>query len=872
MAKKMKKIFALMMVMCMLFSMLPVQALAEEADGSVPENIPVTVTADEENNEIVVEILPADEADPAGEEEIAPASEEEVAPAAEEAADPDSVIEDVDVKLSIDEENNVVVDYATSEGEVGSEEVVAGEAEWESELTQGENINTEVTDIVVKEEVLEDETVITTEEITLETNGTLEDGAVIEGEETFTEIITESQDVTRIEGVVEGEETITKENEVEINAELDVPMTDEDDLATEDVIENQTTVLGTEVGTIIATEGEKPTEGDDEYDYSETKVVEQGSVTITTKDIEFSEDVSEKTEMDHVVSTTTPTEDNDLVYSYEAPEMYLPGYEGEVVAPEGSEDDGYTFTYVGAGNTSKFMPSIVYTKPLDEEGKLAMYGENAYIKKNSITYYYVGWLTDEVKATIAKDESGNYVTDENGYILDVNGNRIFKEERTSVDPEGNTVYLHRFDNYNNSMYAEGWYEDGEWKAELNGDESFAAIWAGPQQFILVDDEGNLVTTYCADVSTPTQDNFGYNVENLEDASYYSDAEAAQIRAIASNGYWGDDGNLEEMCAKLLESGKFTADELASLTDGVALTATQMAIWTYSNKMSGIQFINSYYSNWGTGNVPEDKEDEVKLLFKLYDHLTSLDPVEVEGTTADTIITKDNFVENVNVTVVKKAEEHENNKDEDDTNDAYVTNLTFALVVKPSEENGDDLVVEVIGTNGEVIASGRVAGELKDGETMVKHYGDNNYGFENIVMTEGDQTFSLNLKGIQNLKEGVYLYSSEVREEEGSSQTLVGVASGKRAVNVSMDITFNLDVKDEVVATERVWRKAQDPVEVQEPRARYRYNAPETIIEEEPVPLADVPQTGDNSVIWFAMIVLAAAGLFIINASEKKCKA
>jgi len=141
-----------------------------------------------------------------------------------------------------------------------------------------------------------------------------------------------------------------------------------------------------------------------------------------------------------------------------------------------------------------------------------------------------------------------------------------------------------------------------------------------------------------------------------------------------------------------------------------------------------------------------------------------------------------------------------------------------------------------------------------------------------VMTEGDQTFSLNLKGVQYLKEGVYLYSSEVRADEGSSQTLVGVANGKRSVNVSMDIVFNLDVKDQVVATERVWRKAKDPVEVREPRARYRYNAPETIIEEEPVPLADVPQTGDNSVVWFAMIVLAAAGLFVINASEKKCKA
>ena len=466
--------------------------------------------------------------------------------------------------------------------------------------------------------------------------------------------------------------------------QVDIPLTDTDDPETEDIIENQNTeTIGPEAGTVLDQSGDLPSSPDDKnYNYTETVVKQQGSVTITTEEIEFSEVIDvENTELNHVVSTTTPTKDNDLVYSYQAPEMYLPGYKGEVVVPEGSANDEYGFTYVGAGNTSKFMPSIVYTEPLDEEGKLAMYGENAYINKNSYPSYYVRQLTDDVKATIAKDENGNYVTDEDGYILDVNGNRIFKEERTSVDPDDNTVYLHRFDNFGNAMYAEGWYEDGKWEAELNGDKSFAAIWAGPQQFILVDDNGNLVTTYCADVTTPTQDNFGYNIENLEDADYYSKEEAAQIRAIASNGYWGDEGNLEEMRQNLLAAG-FTEEELTSLNDGVALTATQMAIWTYSNKMSSIQFINSYYSNWGTGDVPEEKEDEVELLFKLYNHLVNLDPVEVEGTTADTVITKDNFIDNLNVTVLDRVKNHINNRDADSTNDAYATNLTFALVVTP----------------------------------------------------------------------------------------------------------------------------------------------------------------------------------------------
>jgi len=46
---------------------------------------------------------------------------------------------------------------------------------------------------------------------------------------------------------------------------------------------------------------------------------------------------------------------------------------------------------------------------------------------------------------------------------------------------------------------------------------------------------------------------------------------------------------------------------------------------------------------------------------------------------------------------------------------------------------------------------------------------------------------------------------------------------------------------------------------------------ETIIDEE-VPLAEVPQTGDNSIIWFALILMSVCGLCLMNLSEKKKKA
>ena len=425
-------------------------------------------------------------------------------------------------------------------------------------------------------------------------------------------------------------------------------------------------------------------------------------------------------------------------------------------------------------------------------------------------------------------------------------------------------------------------EDGEWQAELNGDESFSTIWAGPQQFILVDDKGNVVTAYCADASTPTQDNFGYNVENLEDATYYSEEDAKMIRSIAANGYWGTKdgfGSLEEMKKKLAEAG-FTAEELASLNDGAALTATQMAIWSCSNKMSSIQFVNAFYSTWGIKNgvdIPETKEDEVKVMFKLYDYLMNLAPTEVEGTTADTIINVENFVDNMSVTVIEKAKDHENNNDDNHNNDAYVTNLTFALVVTPSTENGDDLVVKVVDAKGNVIASGRVAGEMTEedkanGMVQLDRDDKNNYTFSGITMIEGEQNFNLTLEGIQNLKEGVYLYSSQVVDGT-SSQTLVGVSSGERAVNVSMNIKFELDVKDTVVAHERVWR--HETTRELPPPAEYRlgFGVGQLEVIEEEVPLAAPPQTGDMSILWFAMIAMSGCGLCILNLLEKrKCKA
>ena len=763
-------------------------------------------------------------------------------------------------------------------------------------------------------------------------------------------------------------EEIPVEKNGPINITISIPSTP-DDPETEDVDEGTyTTTFGPEAGTAT---GDLPAVPEDEdYDYEVT--TQQGSVTVTTHENEITTEYGED-DLDYVSSDTKPTEDNDLYKDgAAAPEQFQPGYEqpeGEVPAEgetpvegetpaEGDEyqfgsGDEYQFEYVGTGNTSNYRPAMVFTEPMTEEQKLDKWGDGVYIG-TSYSELWVSFLPDPEIA--ARDDDGNLIL-KDGFVVDKNGEKIMKAEQRVVGPDGKTYYTHRIDNMGEGIFVEGWYQDGEWKADLNGpaptdkdgnpapekvmlvdkdgnpihDEAgdpvyadfgkirewvqvkengvlvgnaangnllkdedgnvivnFGAVWASAQQFVLVDKTtGELITVYCADLDTPADEGFGYNIKNLEDAGYYNDEQAEQIRAIAANGYWGTasgEGSLDAMKEMLRASGQFTDEELASLNDGVALTATQMAIWSCSNHMAGTEFINSHY---GGGNVPEDKEDEVKLMFRVYEYLKALTPVSYEGkeTTADTIINADNFLKDgMEITVLEKTKDHENNQDDDDTNDAYTTNLSFALVVTPSTENGDELVVSVV-SNGQVLASGCIAGEKQD------MYADENgnYTFKNIVMTEGNQEFNITMEGIQNLKEGVYLYTSEIRNEgtsdEVSSQTFVGMANGDHEVKVSQNINFSFEVEDEkVVVRERHSKKKEQKKTVENPPQEEEFfeedvpmgdipEIPEVVVVDEPVIeeveigegdviLSDIPKTGDPSLVWLALSGISGLALAI----------
>lgn len=739
-----------------------------------------------------------------------------------------------------------------------------------------------------------------------------------------------------------------------LNLIIPIPETPLDNPNTPEKENQNSAVYGDPAGT-VTTEGDAD-KSDGEWNYTETTVTQQGKAEVTTTEIKEKTEPGES-DLEYTKSETEVIGTNDLAN--------LSQKDSVPEEIEKAADTGYT--YVGIQSTSHLWPGVIFDAPLTDEQKVELFGdrfENPEDAKNLV-------------------------------------------EKSFTGPDGKTYYTHRVDNMGSSMNVEGWYEDGEWVKPLNGTDKYLVVYSIPQQFMLMDNEtGEMATVYCADQTTTAVDGIYYYIENLEDASYYTDEQAAMIRTIAQNGYWGTlyekdekgnivyqkdadgnivyqkdengqdllvekkdadgnvvyevetdaDGNpltnedgtpvykvdettgepipvmekvpvpvpakgsLESMKEMLLNAKDadgnplFTEDEInSSLTDGVALTATQMAIWSYSNKMDGVDFINAFfagtkdaedmqYKNWASEllkNIPKGtdkdplsgKEDEVKLMFKLYTYLINMDPTvygeneevgEIPKTTENTIINSENFLKDMTLTVLEKAEDHDNNKDDDDTNDAYRTNLSFALVVTPSTENGDDLVVRVVGADGELLASGRLAGANEEGEDFETIIPDEkgNYTFTDIVMIEGDQEFKITMEGIQNLKEGVYLYTSQIETEDGeveeaTSQTMVGMASGRRGVKVTKSVKFKFEVDDEKVV---VREYESDDDDEKTPPKNPPKNPPEEIIKEEDVPLgelpefeeieildgdvilADVPKTGSSFMTWALLGGLSSVAL------------
>ena len=693
----------------------------------------------------------------------------------------------------------------------------------------------------------------TTVTVTVKTekDGVDDDGAIVDYDET--KVTTTKTTESDVDTVVT-EKVVTDGTETKDYKDLDVEIGDK-----------------VPTGAVTAKPGEKQSE-DFHGEFTET----EGDTTTTnivdrTVDLEVTEEMV--TEMEDGTENLVSIMPDD--------------YEGKKGTSYGSRD-------LGEMGTAPYTYGNYWDEYWEEASKVPQPNDSDYV------YQFTGIHEigqDPYRVNVWKVE---YETDpETGKVIfDDEGKPVIKK-KIAVNPSGN--------------HSSGW--DG------------AGYPTQVQSFILTkygeEGEKDRYLTYCLDKNTLVADGHWYSISNLEDSDYYPDEKSAEhLRGIALNGYWATEEGLgsipyiqEKMRAAYGEDETITVTDkngkkqtynihelIDDLCEGEALGCTQAAIWSYSNGALDVQtgknnvLVNDNFTYALTKN--DDAEVGARSLARMramYYWLLDITEGKSEDTT--TVINEKNFVDEVSLTVGEKVDEVTVVEDDvEKTNGVYETQLNFTLAFAPA--NNDDLIVclkyyDFEGIEQTVVR--RLSGAAAEGETYITQNADGSYTFEGLKLSENREfDFKLNLHGTQNLKQGVYVYAPYGGSTE--SQTMVGIASGSREVDVTaaMSISFSVEEKKDV-HIERVWHEDNDPTiyilkekdteEIEEeeiPLDPVPYNLQptppaekldvpsetETILDED-VPLAAVPGLGDESYSWLMIAAFAGIGFVALNLPEKK---
>ncbi len=483
---------------------------------------------------------------------------------------------------------------------------------------------------------------------------------------------------------------------------------------------------------------------------------------------------------------------------------------------ENAEDGIYDYTTVTVTNPGRLTSSVLGIRKTDENTDAA--DQMSFLHNNTAASDENGMIT----AVDPLDVSGkeNEIKDGYGYLLAGSDQfstlwsaRAFTtpdyenlpDEEPIYQDEQITLYARRdhasLTGSRRLVVPRIYFEDKTAEGE------FPAPYDYVEHFTMIDQNGNPFSAYCADFQTVPHYGYSYNIYNLEDAAYYSAAEASKIRAAAAKGYWGTEsgtGSLEAMREWMRASGKYSEEELNRLNDGIAMSATQFAVWTNSNAMEGITFLNAYYTNkvgYIRNGVPADEQD-AELLFKIYyDLLREGESSPALRTAANTVFNAQNTFEDVSVEITGRPADDPANLDANHENDVYYAKMEFALNAQDTE--GNDLVLEASDENG-IFARIRISGELQEGEIPAEINGEGNYVLEGLTVSEGEHEYSFRLTGFQELAEDVYFFVSEEPDGTGS-QPMVAYGGGKHAVDLKMDAAVVLNVQDQAVITEHRFR-------------------------------------------------------------------
>ena len=395
------------------------------------------------------------------------------------------------------------------------------------------------------------------------------------------------------------------------------------------------------------------------YEYSSQKEAPVFSVSLPLKD----GTPSEKTGRTQVpTQNDKKTDENDGTYDYTDVTITTPSkvklYTNSVVVKQGEKTVNNQLDYIygdvtaATGGKEIMSPTTALSLPSSPEEVPAIKPgyDHVYLGISSLSHY---WASVNYKTPAYKNETPIYKDD--------NGN-VFYTRHASHSSNFSTFR-------GRDLVLSGIYVDGKYvsappakEGEPANKNYFAAAYDTIQTLVLSDAKGNLSTAYCVDQTTKTEKGFSYIMKNMEDETYYDNDNAPMIRSIAWNGYWATSsglGSLSYVKQKLLASGQFTQEEVDALTDGIAMTATQYAIWTFSNKMDDVTFLNAYYrtiasGNPGKGNVKTAAKSSSDLLMKYYHYLITLDPTTYsDKSSGNTIINEKNFLASVNVDLKEK---------------------------------------------------------------------------------------------------------------------------------------------------------------------------------------------------------------------------
>lgn len=326
----------------------------------------------------------------------------------------------------------------------------------------------------------------------------------------------------------------------------------------------------------------------------------------------------------------------------------------------------------------------------------------------------------------------------------------------------------------------------------------------PQTFILVDTsdgadtwvpsgkytygESNYFLAYCCDIETPLEYTTDYKRINLEDSSYFDEAEAKHIRAVLQNSY--PFITISEMKDRL-KAGGLDAEFVDGLTRADLIAAVQMAVWSYANindgaagglsyfasidvpKNTGIYFtpLHDYTSeiwDWLPGKRQRSYDARAgQRVNRLAEFLCGLEPVE--ATNEEVIISK------VEVLRTKLAEHGDGSYD-----------LTVLISVNGAilEKDDVDIIVSSYSEDGEgnVNTTSAHSIDAVTGQTVYK----------TVVNTKDADTIRVEVKGVQDIPRGVYFYDPEGGRD--TSQTLVGVSEGRTDVHAENEFVFTPDIE------------------------------------------------------------------------------